>query len=283
MDRTNVFDIELPSFQADVIERSRSEPVVVLFWTDQVPPAAEAKTALEQLAGQYQGKFVLALSDIAKDQTLAQQLRVQSVPSIRVVKDGQLVEQLEGPQGERVLRQLIDKITQSPADALKSALAQYLEAENYDGAIGVLQQAIAAEPNNASFKVEWADVLLLQGDLDGARTVLATVPEDADERERPAARLELLEEVEQAGTSNDILDRVHRDDGDLEARYQAALLLATQRQYGEALAHAMAILKRDRTFRDDIGRHTMIRIMSLMTKGDETAKHYRRQMFNFMH
>jgi len=283
MDSPHVFDIELPSFQADVIERSRSVPVVVLFWTDQVPPAVETKAALERLAAQYQGKFALALSDIAKDQTLAQQLRVQSVPSIRVVQGGQLVEQMEGPQGERVLRQMIDKITQSPADALKDALARYLEAEDYDGALGVLQQAIGEEPNNASFKVEWADVLLLQGDLEGARTVLATIAEDADERERPATRLELLEEANQAGSLPDALARIDRDEDDLEARYQAAVLLSARRQYGDALEHAMAILRRDRKFRDDIGRRTMIRIMSLMPKGDEAAKRYRRQMFNFMH
>ena len=280
---THVFDIELPSFQADVIERSRRVPVVVLFWTDQVPPAVETKAALERLAAQYQGKFALALSDIAKDQTLAQQLRVQSVPSIRVVHGGQLVEQMEGPQGERVLRQMIDKLTQSPADALKDALARYLEAEDYDGALGVLQQAIQEEPNNVSFKVEWADVLLLQGDLDGARTVLATIPEDADERERPATRLELLEEANQAGDLGDFLARVDNDEGDLEAHHQAAVLLAAERRYSEALEHAMAILKRDRKFREDIGRRTMIRVMALMAKGDETAKRYRRQMFNFMH
>jgi len=115
MDNPSVFEVELQSFQADVVERSRQVPVVLLFWTDQVAPAAETKAALERLARQYQGKFALALSDIAKDQTLAQQLRVQGIPSIRVVRDGQLAEQVEGPQGENVLRQLIDRLTQSPS------------------------------------------------------------------------------------------------------------------------------------------------------------------------
>ena len=167
MDNPPVFEIELPSFQADVVERSRRMPVVVLFWTDQVAPAAETKSVLERLAGQYQGKFALALSDIAKDQTLAQQLRVQAIPSIRVVKDGQIVEQMEGPQGENALRQLIDGLTQSPSDQLKTQLAAYLQAEDFDGALAVLQQAVQAEPGNTAFKVEWADVMLIQGDIEG--------------------------------------------------------------------------------------------------------------------
>lgn len=283
MDNPPVFEIELPSFQADVVERSRNVPVVVLFWTDQVAPAAETKAVLERLAGQYQGKFALALSDIAKDQTLAQQLRVQAVPSIRVIKDGQLADQMEGPQGERALRELIDRMTQSPSDLLKSQLAAHLQAEDFDGALGVLQEAIQAEPGNAGFKVEWADVLLIQGDLDGARTVLATIPEDTAERQRPAARLQLLEEAAGLGRLRKALAAVERDEADLEARYRAAVLLTRERRYGEALEQAMAILQQDRHYRDELGRVTMVRIMSLLEKGSEVAKRYRRRMFNFLH
>lgn len=283
MDNPSIFEVELPSFQADVVERSKQIPVVLLFWTDQVAPAVETKVALERLARQYQGKFALALSDIAKDQTLAQQLRVQGIPSIRVVKDGQLAEQMEGPQGEGVLRQLIDRLTQSPAEALKSQLGHYLDMEDYDGALAVLKEAIAAEPNNAGFKVEWADVLLLKGDVDGGRTVLGTIAEETDERERPATRLEILEEAAGMGNLREALTDVEANGKDLDARYRAAVLLASARRYEEALEAAMAILRQDRMYREDAGRMTMIRIMALMGKGSDVAKRYRRRMFNFLH
>ena len=278
-----VFEIELASFQTDVIERSRSIPVFVLFWTAEVPPAAETKATLERLAAQYQGKFALGLSDIAKDQTLAQQLRVQGIPSIRVIRDGQLAEQMDGPQSEDALRRAIDALTQSPADALKSQLAQYLAEEDFNGALAMLRQAIQAEPANAGFKVEWADVLLLQGDVKGAGKVLATIPEDTAERERPATRLEMLEEAAAMGDLAKVLAQAQADEADLEALYRAAVLLAAERRYDEALDHALAIMRRDRAFRDDAGRRTMIRVMALMGKGDDVAKRYRRRMFNFLY
>ena len=279
----NVFDVEMQSFQTDVVERSKKVPVVLLFWTDQVAPAVETRATLARLAEQYGGKFALGLSDIAKDQTLAQQVRVQGIPSIRVVKDGQLVEQLEGPQGEAALRRLLDALTQSPSDRLKTELAGLLDAEDYDGALAVLQQAINAEPNNAGFKVEWADVLLLQGDLEGARTVLATIPEGTEERERPVNRLEVMEEAASCGELADALADSEADDADLDAHYRAAVLLAAARRYPESLDHAMAILRRDRGFREDAGRLTMIRVMALMGRGSDVAKRYRRQMFNYLH
>ena len=282
MDTPAIIEVDLNTFP-ELVERSRQVPVVVLFWTDQVPPAAETKAAFERLAQQYQGKFVLALSDVAKDQTLAQQMRVQGIPSIRAVKDGQLAEQMDGPQGENALRQLIDRLTQSPADALKGQLEHYLELEDFDGALAVLKEAIAAEPNNAGFKVEWADLLLVKGDVDGGRTVLNTIPEDTDDRERPATRLEMLEEAAGMGELGDALNDVSANDADLDARYRASVLLTRERRYEEALDQAMEILRQDREFREDAGRLTMIRIMALMGKGSEVAKRYRRRMFNTLH
>ena len=81
-----VFDVSAQNFQTEVVERSKSVPVVLLFWAEQLPPAKDMRRVLETLAGQYQGKFVLALSDVARDQSLAQHLRVQGLPSIRVVQ-----------------------------------------------------------------------------------------------------------------------------------------------------------------------------------------------------
>ena len=273
-----VFEVDLASFQSDVVARSREAPVVLLFWTDQIPPALEVKQRLEALAKQYQGRFALALCDVARMPELAQQLRVQGVPSIRVIADGQIVDQLDGPQGEGVLRELIDGLTMSGGDRLKAQLEDHLERRDWNGALATLEQALQAEPNNAAFKVEWADVLARKGDLDGAKTVLATIPEDTAERDRPVARLELAEEA--AGMDG---AAGAADDGDLEARYRAAIQGAVAGDYEAALEHCMEILRQDRKFRDDAGRTTMIRIMATMGKGSELAQRYRRRMFAFLH
>ena len=106
-----VFEVSPQTFQADVIDRSKQVPVFVLFWAEQVEPSVESRGVLERLIAPYEGKAVLALVDIAQDQSLAQQLRVQGLPSIRVVKDGQLLEQLDGPQPESALKMLLDKLT----------------------------------------------------------------------------------------------------------------------------------------------------------------------------
>ena len=278
-----VFEIDPNTFQTDVVERSKQVPVILLFWTDQVAPAADTKRVLETLVAQYQGKFALGLSDVAKDQALAQQLRVQGIPSIRVVADGQITEQMEGPQGEAALRELVDKLTMSGSDLLRDQLAVHLASEDWDNALAILQQAIDEEPNNAGYKVEWADLLVRKGDLDGAGTVVATIPEETPDRERPVTRLEIAEEAAGMGNREDVQVELDADPSDLDLRYRASILCAAGGQYEEALEHAMFILQTDREFQDDIGRATMVRIMSLLGKDADIAKRYRRRMFNFMH
>lgn len=280
--RPNVFEVALESFQSDVVDRSREVPVILLFWTDQVPPAADTKRALENLATQYQGKFALALSDVATTPQLAQQLRVQGIPSIRVIVDGQIADQLEGPQGEAVLRQLIEGLTMSDADRLKDQLERFTEARDWEGALQILKAALQAEPNNPAFKVEWADVLVHRGDFDDAERVLASIAEETPERERPAMRLELAREAASFDGAA-ALSRVAADGSDLDARYEAAITQAVAGDYVDALDQCMAILQTDRKFRDDAGRTTMIRIMATMGKGSDVAQRYRRRMFAFLH
>lgn len=279
----SVFEVTRQSFQTDVIERSRSMPVVLLFWTDQVAPSVDTRNTMERLVQQYQGKFSLGLSDVTQDQVIARELRIQAVPSIRVIVNGGVAEQMDGPQGESALRTMLDRLTMSSGEQLQSSLDEVVEREDWDTAMAILQQALNDEPNNPKFKIEWADVLLHKGEPDEARKVLDTIPEDEPERQRPATRLELHEEAAAMRPVHELAKAIEVSPEDLDSRYEIAVLLAVQRNYEQALEHLMFILQKDRKFRDDIGRETMVRIMSLMGKNSPIAKQYRRRMFNFMH
>ncbi len=278
-----VFEVSPDNFQSGVVERSRQVPVVLLFWAQEVMVSAEVRRDLETLARGYGGKVCVGLVDVARDPTLAQHLRVQGLPSIRVVHDGQIVHQLDGPQTEAALRALLDQLTMSSADLLREDLAGLLASGDLDQALAMLQQAVQEEPQNQVFRVELADVLARSGRIDDARQVLAGIPEDADERDRPQARIELLEEAPGLPAVDELEARLSRDDGDLEARYGLAVQAAAAGDYERALEEALTILRTDRGYRDDIGRLTMIRIFKLMGKGSELAGRYRRRMFNFMH
>jgi putative thioredoxin len=278
-----IFDATPQNFQTDVIERSRQVPVLILFWAQQDAGSAAARVTLEKLVGQFQGKAALALVDIAQDQSLAQHLRVQALPSLRVIQDGQMVEQLEGPQPESAYASLLELLTMSSSEVLKSQLGELLSTGDFATALGLLQQAIKEEPHTMAFRVELADVFVRQDALDEARKVLEGIPEETAERDRPQTRLAIAEEAAELGARQSIADAYAADPENLELCFQLAVLDAARGEFESALEHAMSILQKDREFRDDIGRTTMIRIFAILGKGSELTTRYRRRMFNYMH
>ncbi len=278
-----VFEVTPESFQADVVERSANTPVLLLFWTEQAAPAVEAKRQLEGLVAQYAGKAALGLVDVAKDQSLAQHLRVQALPSLRVIDKGQIAHQLEGPQPEQALRALLDQLTMSATDLIRAQLAQHLERGDLRGARRFLQQALREEPKNPHFRVELADVLVRLGQLDEARRILASTPADTAERDRPQTRLELAEEAAALPSPDKLNAQLQEDPKNLEVRCQLAVAEAAQGNFEAALKQALQVLQADRSFGDELGRRTLLRLFAVLGKGSELASRYRRLMFNFLH
>jgi putative thioredoxin len=276
-------NVSMENFQSDVVDASQSLPVVLLFWAEQVPESAQVKALAEQVLASYEGKAVLALSDVSQDQSLAPRLQVQGLPSIRIIHKGAIAEQIDGPVDEAQLRTVMDALTQSSIEAMQGNLEAMLASGDFAAAAATLQQSIQEEPNNQALRIELADVLVRKGDLDDARTVLASVPEDTEGRARPQNRLEFIEEAATMDSLESLQAAVTADPQDLESRYALAVVQMVAGETEVSLQMCLEILRDDREFRDDIGRLTMIRIFDVLGKGNEMATKYRRKLFNAMH
>ena len=276
-------NVSIENFQSDVVDASQSMPVVLLFWAEQVPESAQVKGMAEKVMVDYDGKALLALSDVAQDQSLAPRLQVQGLPSIRIIHKGAIAEQIDGAVDETRLRTVMDALTQSSIDAMQGNLGQMLAVGDFATAVATLQQSIQEEPNNQALRVELADVLIRKGDLDDARTVLASIPEETEGRLRPQNRLEFVEEAAAMDSVEELQAAVAANPQDLESRYALAIVQMVVGETELALQICLDILREDREFRDDIGRLTMIRIFDILGKGNETATKYRRKLFNALH
>ena len=276
-------NVSMENFQTEVVDASQNLPVVLLFWAEQVPQSVQVKNLVEQVLADYQGKASLALSDVAQDQTLAPRLQVQGLPSICIIHKGAVAEQVDGPIDETQLRTIMDGLTQSSIEALQGDLDQLMANGDFAAASAILQQSIQDEPNNQSLRVELADVLVRKGDIDDARTVLASISEETDGRSRPQNRLEFVEEAAGMGSLEELQAMVESNPADLEARYALAVLQVVAEEYEGSLLNCLDILRENREFRDDIGRLTMIRIFDVLGKGNELASKYRRKLFNALH
>ena len=276
-------NVSMENFQSEVVDTSQNMPVVLLFWAEQVPESAQVKVMAEQVMADYDGKAALALSDVSQDQSLAPRLQVQGLPSIRIIHKGAIAEQIDGPIDETQLRTVMDALTQSSIEAMQGNLDQMLAVGDFAAAAATLQQSIQEEPNNQGLRIELADVLIRKGDLDDARIVLASIPEDTEGRARPQNRLEFVEEAAAMDSGQNLQAAVTANPQDLESRYALAIVQMVAGETELALQNCLDILREDREFRDDIGRLTMIRIFDVLGKGNEMATKYRRKLFNALH
>lgn len=279
----HVFDVSVQNFNSEVAERSQKTPVLLEFYAEGAEQSQETAALLARLAVEYDGKFLLGRVDIQRSPELVQQLQVRTLPTVKVVFQGQIVQNLEGPLPESQLRELLDQLTMSPVERIRAQVDELLEQGDRPAAIQLLQQLIAEEPGNHGIAVELADLLIMEGDIDQAQTMLRGLPDDAEGISKPRNRIAFIEEASSLSSVLELSQSVAGDVDNLRLRYELAVAQVADDQTEAALENLLVILQKDRDFEDELARKTMIRIFELLGKGDETATRYRRKMFTFLH
>ncbi len=278
-----VTEITAQNFQTDVVEKSQESPVILEFYAEGAAPSDELSRLLGTLIPSYQGKLFWARVNVQANQQLVQQLGVRGLPTLKVVKGGQLLDNLEGPQTQAALSALFDQLTMSEGDQIRAQIAQYLSVGDRDSAMGMLREMMAQEPNNVSLKTELADLMIQANQIQDAETLLASLPADADGIEKAKSRLHFVQQVSELGAIDalEALAKAHPDDQSHLYHFACALVASDQIEAG--LQVLLDMLRQDKSWSDDKARHTLIRVFELLGKGDPMASSYRRKMFTLMH
>lgn len=272
-------DVSASNFTQEVIEASRRLPVLVDFWAPWCGPCRSLGPILEKLAAEYQGRIRVAKINSDENQALAARFGVRGIPNVKAVVDGKIVNEFTGALPEPAVREFIESLLPSPAEPLRQeALAAHARGEA-DATRKLLLQAIRLDPKHEQARLDLVDVLLDAGDLAEAQRLLGELGDggkDRDRIDRLAARLALAQAAAGGGADEaELRARIAADAADLAARLALAHLLALQQDYRGALEELIEIVRRDRSFRDDIGRKTMLQIFSLLGSDSDLVREYR--------
>ena len=279
----HVIDVTLENFPSEVVEKSKQTPVLLEFYADDAEPSRVLAPVLMRLAEQYQGKFILGRVNIADNPPLVQQLGVRTLPTLKLIVNGQVAQNLEGPQDEAKLRSLLDQVTISPIEKVREQINMLLEDGNRQAAIKMLQEVIANEPTNYRMHAELCDLLIMEGRADEAKQILDALPEDTDGIDKPRSRLEFIALVGELPSLEEMLNSIEKNPDDLQLRFNIAIAQVVNDEIELALENLLMLMQKDLSFEDEISRKTMIKIFSLLGKGNELATRYRRQMFSLLH
>ena len=241
-------DVTMDNFMAAVIEGSKTTPTIVQFWAPWCGPCKQLGPVLEKVVGASGGKVRMVRVNIDDNQQIAQQMRVQSVPTVYGFVDGQPVDGFAGAQPESNVKQFVEKLSSmggagadfaSMLEAAEAALAS----GDHGAAMMQFQEVMSAAPESVAALAGVVRCLSASGDNAGAREVIDQLNDEY--REDPAmqsaiAAVELAEKAsESAGELDAAKAAVEADPNDLAARQKYALALYAVGANAEAMAQLL--------------------------------------------
>lgn len=277
----NVFDAVTETFEAEVLQKSLQTPVLVDFWATWCEPCKTLGPLLEKLAGEYNGAFQLAKVDVDKEQQIAAAFQIRSVPTVFLVKGGQLVDGFPGAVTEGQLREFLAQHGIAPAEPVAEAEPEPLDAQ---AQVDVLRAQIAAEPAKDELRLDLAVALLQIGGVDEAGALIDGLPANLatdDRAVRARARLAFASALKDAPAPEALDARIAADAGDLAARHLRGVQLLLAGEDEAALQQFLEMLRVDRSFNDGLPRKVLIDAFNVIAH-PALVSQYRRKMASLL-
>ena len=284
---THVFDVTELNFEAEVIRASLTTPVLVDFWAAWCGPCKSLTPILEKVVASYNGAVRLAKVDTDAEMQLAAAFGVRSLPTVVLVKDGQMVDGFMGALPESAVREFLQRhIVANAAEEQKDAApaAAPAEAEPPERAIARLQQEIAAAPNKPELKLDLAVAFMRAGLADAAQTELDALPpnlaEDAKAK-RLRHQIDFARALKDAPDLQTLHARVEQNPADHASRDLLGVRLLIEGEAAAGLEEFLHILRTQRDWNDGQAKKRLIAAFATLDDEDLVGT-YRRKMASLL-
>ena len=284
---TTPIDVNMDNFMAEVIDGSAKMPIVVQFWAPWCGPCKQLGPLLEKVVAAAKGKVKMVRINIDENQQIAQQMRVQSVPTVYGFFNGQPVDGFAGAQPESTLKQFIDKLVAAGGSgpdvaAMVEAANSLLETQDYDNAMAQYHEIMAADPESPDGLAGMIRCMVGMKDIDGAREIVDQL--DDEFRDKPAMviainSLELAEKAAgAAGGLTQARAAVDADPNDLAARQELALALFATGEQAESMEQLLESIRIDRAWNEEAARMQLLEFFKTLGPANRDVMAARRKL-----
>ncbi len=288
---TLIRDSDTRNFMSDVIEASKSVPVLVDFWAPWCGPCKQLGPLLEKIVTEAGGKVLLVKVDIDSNQQLAQQMRIQSIPAVFAFADGKPVDGFMGALPESEIRAFVSKVIAGhggqaeQVEQLLQAAEAAVESHAPEQAIQMFAQILELEPENGRAIAGLVKASIAIGDLDAARELLAVIPPSLVDNTHVSGALAALTVAETPVDDGEITrlsEAVASDEADYQSRLDLSIALNAAGRQEAALDHLMWLIEKDRAWNDDAARKQLLLFFEAWGPAHELTLSGRRRLSSIL-
>ena len=291
VEEIHVKDVNEETFMDDVIEASKTSPIVVDFWAPWCGPCKTLGPALEAEVKATNGKIKMVKIDIDQNQNLASQMRIQSIPAVFAFVDGQPIDGFMGAKAPSELKSFIDKLLEKVTDDdgdLSEAIAvanEMLNAKEFNDAAETFEAILGEDPESALAFVGLFNARMGAKKINDAKTMLEEIPDALKNKAEILAlqaQIDLSNQAEGVGEINDLRSTLTNDENNHQARFDLALALFTKGETSEAIQELLTIFRVDQEWNDDAARQQLFKFFDILGSENPITLSGRRQLASML-
>lgn len=281
-------DVSEATFMEDVIAVSNEVPVIVDFWAEWCGPCKTLGPALEAAVTKAKGAVKMAKVDVDKNQMIAGQLQIQSIPTVYAFYKGQPIDGFQGAVPPSEIDAFIERVAKAAGGTADGGLGdavaaaeEMLEAGEAVDAAQTFAAILGEDPNHAGAYGGMIRAHVAMGELDQAEAILNGAPaeiSEAAEVEAARAQLELAKQAADAGPLAELTAAVEANPDDHQARFDLAQAMHASGDAEGAVDQLLDLFRRDREWNDGAAKTQLFTIFDALKPNDPVVLNGRRKL-----
>lgn len=277
-----IIDVTSENFNDAVLSNSHKGPVMVNYWAENAGPCLRLWPVLEKLANDYNGQFLLVNIDTNKEKSLAQDYGVNSVPTVKLFINGEVIDQIHGYDSPESFKKMLDKYLARESDkALAAAVSEYQNG-NKEIAFEQLGKLVFIDPENHRILLTLAKLLMKEQAYDQAYALLAKTPLKNENEEAVVLMTNalFLSTVQQSAELDELEKQLEENPDDKDILFNICSQRMMQSNYTEAMDMLLKIIKLDYTWRDGIASLCLRGLFIMLGKDNPIVIEYRQKLID---